>query len=108
MNRTDIVNNIITARNDAHDKARAYRNYKPNTHKYWRTLAAAETYDETLTMFAQGTQNKIPNMAADAIEIYEYTLNNDKALSTSGGLATIAVAEGHKNALATVTEWMNT
>lgn len=104
MNRAEIVANIVTARDEAHAEAYAYWNPALKKHNYWRELAAATTYDETLTLFAQGAEYKIPGMANMADEIADYTRkHNDNPTEM-----TLAVAIGRRDALATVAYWMDT
>ena len=99
-NRNDLIAEIKTARDEAKIKANAYRNLTAKKYDYWRAVSTALTYDEALALFEQGTEHYIPNMATAAIAEFERARDDD----TSEG--TLALADGRRDAFATVTEWM--
>lgn len=98
--RADLIAEIKTARDEARVKARAYMNLTIKKYDYWRAVSAVLTYDEALAMFARATEHKIPGMAATAIADFERARDDD----TSEG--TLAIADGRRDALASVAEWM--
>ena len=88
MNRNDVIKNIITAINETKAKARACKYITSERYNYHRALATLAAYDQALTLFARATEHHIPAMAVRA----EMTL---------------AVADGRRDALASVAEWMD-
>ena len=87
-NRNDTIKNIVTAVNEAKSEARAYKYITSERYNYRRALAAIAAYDQALALFARGTDHNISGMAVRA----EMTL---------------AVADGRRDALASVAEWMD-
>ena len=87
MNRNDVIKNIITAINETKSKARAYKYITSERYNYHRALATLAAYDQALTLFSRGTEHNISSMAVRA----EMTL---------------AVADGRRDALASVADWM--
>lgn len=115
-NRNDVVAEIKTARDEAHTKARAYKNYMTEKYNYWRAISTVTTYNETLVMFEQGTEHQIPDMAATAHadferarddEILEVDLDGEM-IEMSVGVSDLAVIDGRRDALASVADWMTT
>lgn len=101
-NRNDIIAKIKTARTGAQTKANAYENLTSKRYDYWRAVTAIRAYDQALAMFERGTEHKIPDMAATAIADFERARDSDTDEMT------LAVADGRRDALASVTYWMNT
>lgn len=99
-NKNDIVAEIKTARYEAQIKAYAYMNLTIKTYDYWRAVSAVLAYDETLAMFARATEHKIPAMAATAIADFERARDGETTEMT------LAVADGRRDALASVADWM--
>ena len=102
-NKNDIVAEIKTARAEAQTKANAYENLTSKRYDYWRAVTAIAAYDEALAMLEQGTEQQIPDMAATAIADFEYAHNDDPTATKM----TLAVADGRRDALASVAEWMD-
>ena len=100
-NSADIIAKIKTARDQARIKANAYRNLTAMEYKYWRATAELNAYNQVLAMFEKGTEQQIPGMAATAIAEFERARDDD----TNKWI--LALAEGRKDALASVTDWMN-
>ena len=88
MSRNDIIKNIITAIDETKVKARAYKYITSERYNYHRALATLAAYDQALTLFSRGTEHNILGMAVRA----EMTL---------------AVADGRRDALASVADWMS-
>lgn len=102
MNRADTVAKIKAARAEARIKANAYMNIAGKRYDYWRSLATAMTYDEALTMFMRGTEHDIPGMANYALANFEW------ARDSEASEVNLAVADGRRDAFATIAEWMTT
>ena len=100
-NKNDVIAEIKTARDEAKVKANAYKGLTAKRYDYWRAVSAVLAYDRALAMFARASEHKIPNMATEAIAEFEYERDNDIPEMA------LAVADGHRDALATVAEWMN-
>ena len=100
-NRNDVIAEIKTARDEAKVKANAYKDLTAKRYDYWRARAASTTYDEVLTMFARGTELYIPDMAVKALAHFDLVRDDDTSETI------LAFADGHRDALATVAEWMN-
>ena len=98
--RADLIAEIKTARDEARIKAHAYMNLTIKKYDYWRAVSAVLTYDEALAMFEQGTEHKIPDMATAAIADFERARDGDTTEMT------LAVADGRRDALASVADWM--
>lgn len=103
-NRNDVIAEIKAARDEARIKANAYKGLTAKRYDYWRATAAVLAYDGALAMFEQGTELYIPDMAATAIADFEYAHNDDPTATKM----TLAVADGRRDALASVADWMNT
>ena len=101
--RDDIIAKIKTARAEARVKESAYENLTSKRYDYWRAVAAIFAYNQALDMFARGTELYIPDMAATAIADFEHA-HNDGPTATETNLA---VADGRRDALASVAEWMS-
>ena len=99
--RNDVIAEIKTARDEAHVKANAHMNLTANRYDYWRAVAAFLTYDRALVMFARATEHKIPGMAATALADFERARDGETTEMT------LAVADGRRDAFATVADWMN-
>ena len=100
--RADLIAEIKTARDEARVKAHAYMNLTIKRYDYWRAMSAVLAYDEALAMFARATEHKIPDMAATAVADFERARDGDTTEMT------LAVADGRRDALASVADWMNT
>ena len=101
--RNDIIAEIKTARAEAQTKVNAYENLTSKRYDYWRAIAAIVAYDQALAMLMRGTEHQIPDMAATAIADFEYAHNDDPTATEM----TLAFADGRRDALASVAEWMN-
>lgn len=99
-NRNDLIAEIKTARAEALVKAHAYENLTSKRYDYWRAAAAVRAYDQALAMFARGTEHQIPDMAARAIADFEYARDNETTEMN------LAFADGRRDALASVADWM--
>ena len=100
--RNDVVAEIKTARDgEARVRANAYMNLPVKLYDYWRAVAAFIAYDRALVMFARATEHKIPGMAATALADFERARDGDTTEMA------LAVADGLRDALATVADWMN-
>ena len=99
--RNDVIAKIKTARAEAQTKVNAYKNITANSYNYCRTIATVTTYNEALAMFAQGTEDYIPDMAAKAIADFERARDSDTDEMT------LAVTGGRRDALASVADWMD-
>lgn len=99
--RNDIITKIKTARDEAQIKANAFRNLTAKKYDYWRALATFMAYDDALEMFEWGAEYEIPDMATTAIADFERARDGDTTEMT------LAVADGRRDALASVAEWMN-
>ena len=100
--RADLVAEIKAARDEARVKKNAYRNLTSKRYDYWRAIAAIAVYHKTLAMFEQGTEHKIPDMAVEAIAEFESARDDERPEMN------LAVADGRRDALASVADWMNT
>ena len=100
-NRNDLIAEIKTARDEAHVKANAHMNLTAKRYDYWRAVAASRAYHRALVMFARATEHEIPGMAATALADFARARDGD---TTERALA---VADGLRDALATVADWMN-
>lgn len=98
--RADVVAEIKTARDEARIKANAYMNLTTKRYDYWRAVTASVAYDAALIMFEQGTEHDIPDMAVRAITIFE------RARDSEASEVNLAVADGRRDALASVADWM--
>lgn len=99
-NSADIILKISTARNEARAKEQDYRNIASKRYDRWQAVAAILAYNEAIAMFERGTEHKIPGMVAEAIADFERARDND-VMEINLGLA-----DGRRDALATVAEWM--
>ena len=99
--RNDLVAEIKTARDEALSMAHAYVNLTAKRYDYWRAVAAFRAYDQALVMFARATEHKIPGIAANALADFERARDGDTTEMA------LAVADGRRDALATVADWMN-
>ena len=99
--RNDIIAKIKTARDEARVKANAYENITAKRYDYWRAIETVYGYDDALTMFARATEHYIPDMAATAIADFERARDSDTDEMT------LAVADGRRDALATVVDLMD-
>ena len=100
-NRNDLIAEIKTARDEAHARAYALRNLTAKRYDYWRAVAAIRAYDQALTVFAFGTEYKIPGMVANALADFERARDGETTEMA------LAAADGRRDALATVADWMN-
>ena len=100
-NRNDVIAEIETARDEARITAHAYVNLTDNRYNYWRAVAAFRAYDRALVMFARATEHKIPGMAAKALADFARARDGETTEMA------LAVADGRRDALATVADWMN-
>ena len=100
-NRNDLIAEIKTARDEAKVKANAYRNLTAKEYDYWRAVSARIAYEDALDMFEQATEHDIPGMAVEAVAGFEWV--RDSEVSE----VVLALADGRRDALATVAEWMN-
>ena len=100
--RADVIAEIKTARNEARIKVNAYRHLTAKRYDYWRAIAAIAVYHKTLAMFEQGTEHKIPDMAVEAIAEFESARDDERPEMN------LAVADGRRDALASVADWMTT
>ena len=102
MKRTknDVIAKIKTARDESKIKAHAYMNLTIKKYDYWRAVSVAMTYDEVLAMFRQKTEHYIPDMATAAIAEFE------RARDDGASEGTLALADGRRDALASVADWM--
>ena len=100
-NKNDLIAEIKTARDEARVKENAYKNLTAKKYDYWRATAAVFTYNTALVMFALGTEHKIPDMAVEAIADFERARDSDAPEMS------LAVADGRRDALASVAEWMS-
>lgn len=101
--RADLVAEIKTARAEAQTKANAFKNLTSKRYESLRAITAVATYNEVLSMIEWGgTEHKIPDMAATALSDFEYAHNDDPTATER----TLAVAEGRRDALASVADWM--
>ena len=99
--RNDVIAEIKTARDEAHVRANAHMSITIKRYNYWRAVAAFIAYDRALVMFARATEHKIPGMAAAALADFE------RARDAETTEMTLAIADGRRDALATVADWMN-
>ena len=99
-NRNDVIAETKTARDEARVKANAYMNLTIKRYDYWRAMSAVLTYDEALAMFARATEHRIPDMAATAVADFERARDGDTTEMS------LAVADGRRDALASVADWM--
>ena len=105
--RADLVAKIKTARAKAKIKARAYKYLTAKRYGYRRAISAVTTYNEVLSMIEwRGTEQQIPAMAAEATAEFEYERAREGVIPVPK--MTLAVMDGRRDALASVTEWMNT
>ena len=100
-NRNDVVAEIKTARDEARITAHAYENLTDKRYDRWRAAAAVLAYDRALVMFARATEHEIPGMAATALADFE------RARDSETTEMALAFADGRRDALATVADWMN-
>ena len=101
-NKNDVIAEIKTALDEAKVKARAYKYLTAKRYDYRRALAAIAAYDQALAIFAQGTEHNISDLAIAAIAEFEWARDNDTPKMT------LAVADGRRDAFASVADWMTT
>ena len=102
--RNDIIAKIKTARAEAQTKVNAYKNLTAKQYDYWRALATVIAYHGALALFEQGTEHKIPDMATTAIADFEIVREGEIPIPEMA----LAVADGRRDALASVADWMTT
>ena len=100
-NKNDVIAEIKAARDEARIKAHAYMNLTVKRYDYWRAVSAVMTYDEVLDMFEWGAEYRIPAMSTTAIADFERARDGDTTEMT------LASADGRRDALASVAEWMS-
>ena len=102
-NSADVIAKIKTARDEARFKVHVYENLTSKRYDYWRADAAILAYNQALAMLEQGTEQQIPDMAATALADFEYARDDDPTATEMS----LAVADGRRDALASVADWMN-
>ena len=101
-NRNDIIAEIKTARAQAQTQVNAYENVPAKRYDLWRALATVIAYHGALASFEQATEHEIPDRAAAAVAHLERLHRSGLPVPE----VNFATAEGRRDALVSVAEWM--
>lgn len=104
-NRNDVIAKIKTARAEAQTRVNAYENIATKRYDHWQALATVIAYHGALALFEQASEHKIPDMAAEAVADFERA--RDRNGGTPVPTVNLAVADGRRDALASIADWMN-